>query len=139
MTSLMPEHVAARYANFPPPAQTILANLRAMIFEEAARLRVGPLEETLKWNEPAYLTPVTKSGTTIRLGWSAKNPNYANIYVNCKTDLVGQISTMFPEAFVFHGTRCLSVRLDEPLPEVPIRTALGMALTYHRSGRPAKV
>jgi hypothetical protein len=29
---------------------------------------VGALHETLKWGQPAYLTPETRSGTTLRLG-----------------------------------------------------------------------
>lgn len=29
----------------------------------------GPIEETLKWGDPAYVTSATKSGSTIRVVW----------------------------------------------------------------------
>jgi hypothetical protein len=36
--------------------------LRQLILDTAARLDVGPLEETLRWGEPAYVT-TTRSGS----------------------------------------------------------------------------
>jgi hypothetical protein len=44
-----------------------LMALRDIIFEVAAATSgVGRLEETLKLGQPSYLTPETKSGTTLR-------------------------------------------------------------------------
>ncbi len=131
----MPEHVRAAYAAFPAGAQKALAVLRRYIFEEAARLGAGPIEETLKWGEPAYLTAASKSGSTIRLGWSANRPDHCAIFLNCQTDLVSTISTHFPEAFEYEGNRALRMRLGKAIPEVPARAALAMALTYHRDKR----
>jgi hypothetical protein len=54
-----------------------LAHLRRLIFFVAAQdEHIGGLEETLKWGVPAYLTSVSKSGTTIRIDWEAKAPSY---------------------------------------------------------------
>ncbi len=61
--------VASVFDNFPKADRKGLLKLRALIFETAAQTRgVGQLNETLKWGQPAYLTPVSKSGSTIRLG-----------------------------------------------------------------------
>ncbi len=66
----MPADVAAVFAGFPERVRRRLLEVRDLIFETAADIEgVGPLTETLKWGEPAYLTGATGSGTTIRLGW----------------------------------------------------------------------
>ena len=68
----MADPVAAAYRSFPPAARRCLERIRALIFETAAALDgVGPITETLKWGEPAYLTERSRSGTTVRLGWKA--------------------------------------------------------------------
>ena len=49
--------------------------LRSLLVEVAEDLCVGPLTETLKWGEPAYLTEVTKAGTTVRIAWKPATPS----------------------------------------------------------------
>ena len=62
--------------------------LRSLVFETAAEMpQVGALEETLKWGEPAYLTP-SRSGTTIRMDWKPRAPEVCALYFNCQTTLV---------------------------------------------------
>jgi hypothetical protein len=62
--------VAAAFSIFPAGVRARLLEVRELIFETAADIKgVGPLTETLKWGEPAYLTQATGSGSTIRLGW----------------------------------------------------------------------
>lgn len=73
----MDQFVAKRFASYPASVQPKLAHLRRLIFFVAAQdERIGELEETLKWGVPAYLTSVSKSGTTIRIDWEAKAPSY---------------------------------------------------------------
>ena len=56
------------YRAYPAKLREKLMRLRQLIFETAAQLQdVGPLEETLKWGQPSYLTKQSKSGTTIRV------------------------------------------------------------------------
>lgn len=60
--------VAAAFASYPEPIRARLLALRRLIFATAAATQgVGPLEETLKWGQPAYLTPATRAGSTIRI------------------------------------------------------------------------
>ena len=64
-----PKAVAKVFENYPKAVRSKLLFLRQLIFETAERTQgVGELEETLKWNQPSYLTPETKSGSTIRIG-----------------------------------------------------------------------
>ena len=58
---------------YPDEIQLKILDIRKLIFELASDdKRIGRITETLKWNEPAYLTDETKSGSTIRLAWSSK-------------------------------------------------------------------
>ena len=120
-------------AGYPPEALRTFLKIRTMIFEEADRLDAGPLEETLKWGEPAYLTSVTKSGSTIRVAWKPADPDNCNIYLNCNTDLVARFKTDFPSALKTTGNRCIHVPLAAEVAELPIRAAISMALTYHKT------
>jgi hypothetical protein len=70
-TPPIPPDVANVLNGFPTPVRGRLLEVRSLIFDIAATSAgVGPLTETLKWGEPAYLTAATGSGSTIRLGWS---------------------------------------------------------------------
>lgn len=129
----LPTPIQAATSDYPELAKTAFANIRAMIFEEADRLGAGPLEETLKWGEPAYLTPVTKSGSTIRMAWKPSDPDNCNIYLNCNTDLVDRLKADFPDVFKTTGNRCIHIPLGKIPNEIPLRAVLSMALTYHKT------
>jgi hypothetical protein len=108
------------------------AKLRQLIFETAERTNgAGELEETLKWNQPSYLTPVTKSGTTIRID-SVKNisADYA-MYFNCRTTLVDSFRLMFRGTFRYEGNRAILFRNDDEVPVEAVCECIAMALTYH--------
>jgi len=60
--------VAAVFRAYPAPLRARLLALRRLIFDTAAETDgVGPLDETLKWGQPSYLTAASRSGTTIRI------------------------------------------------------------------------
>src|ERR1700694_2233202 len=79
--------VQAAFDGFPEPTRTRLMALRGLIFQTAAATEgVGPLQETLKWGQPSYLTPATKSGSTVRID-ALKDGGYA-MFFHCQTNLV---------------------------------------------------
>lgn len=83
-TAFADPNVERVFAAFPQGDQGCLLALRELIFEVAGRTEgVGEIQETLKWGQPAYLTPQTKSGSTIRLGIPKKG-GFA-IYTHCQT------------------------------------------------------
>ncbi|SFK35548.1 protein of unknown function (DU1801) [Mesorhizobium albiziae] len=134
--SAMPAHVAAVFDACPAAARERLLALRRLIFDTAATTDgVGPLTETLKWGEPAYLTEVSRSGSTIRLGWKASRPQQCAVYFNCKTTLVDTFRSLFPEELVFEGNRAILLDLSTPLPEMPLALCFSMAMTYRREKR----
>ena len=125
--------VAAVFAAAPPRARRTLRALRALILRTARALDdVGPIEETLKWGEPAYLPSATKSGSTIRLGWKPAAPDEVRLLVHCQTDLVSRFRTLFPELRT-EGKRAIVLGVDDALPEDALSVCVEMALRYHRS------
>ena len=61
--------VAATFAAFAPPQRQTLLSLRDIILDTAAtNPMIGPLDESLKWGEPAYRPARNRVGTTVRLG-----------------------------------------------------------------------
>ncbi|WP_193172223.1 DUF1801 domain-containing protein [Nisaea nitritireducens] len=122
--------VAAAYESFPPREREGLLALRDLIFETAAETPgVGPLEETLKWGQPAYLTPKTRSGSTIRLGLP-KQGGFA-LYTHCQTTLIPDFRSLFPDDFRYEGNRAVHFREGTALPLDPLRLLIRSALTYH--------
>jgi hypothetical protein len=129
----MPAPVAAAFDAFPAPVRRRLMQVRGMIFEAAAALDgAGPLTETLKWGEPAYLTEATGSGTTIRLGLSRSSHKPCAVLFNCRTTLVATFRARFPDAFGYEKNRAVLLGASGLLPKAPLATCLAMALTYHR-------
>jgi hypothetical protein len=129
----MPAKVAAAFATFPAGVRARLFEVRGLILETAAAIEgVGPLTETLKWDEPAYLTQATGSGTTIRLGRSRSSERECAVLFNCRTTLVDDFRTQFPDVFAYEKNRAILLDAGKPLARAPLSTCLGMALTYHR-------
>ena len=122
--------VEAKFASFPEPARSGLLTLRNLIFETAEGMpNVGALQETLKWGQPAYLTPETKSGSTIRLGLP-KQGGFA-IYTHCQTTLISDFRSIFPDDFDYEGNRAIHFRDRPTLPIDKVRMLISSALTYH--------
>jgi Domain of unknown function (DU1801) len=131
----MPAEVAAAFADYPASARAKLMAVRRLIFTTAATIAdLGPLEETLKWGEPAYLAKA-RTGSTIRLGWKRTAPERCAVYFHCKTTLIGTFRTLFGDEFAFEGNRALLLNISDPLPEKPLAACVAMALTYHRDKR----
>jgi len=136
MTPPVPTNVAAVYDSYPVAARDVLFAVRALIFQTAAQNPViGPLTETLKWGEPAYLTEATKSGSTIRMAWKPGKPDHGALFLNCKTTLVDTMREIYSDTFTYQGTRAVLFPLDQPLPNDALAHCIEMALTYHRNKR----
>jgi Domain of unknown function (DU1801) len=127
--------VAKTFATYPPQICRKLLVLRELIFDIAKTTEgVGPIEETLKWGEPAYMTAQSKSGSTIRLGWKKSKPTQYAMYFNCQTNLIESFRTLFPNDFKFEGNR--AIVFDDDDEDVPINVdalcfCIAAALTYH--------
>ena len=131
--------VAAAFDGYPPTIRAKLLRLRELIFEVAAETpRVGTIEETLKWGEPAYLTTETKAGSTIRIAWKKTQPDHYSMYFICTTNLVTTFRSLFPNDFEYEGNRAINFTAEEAIPEDSVRFCIAAALTYRLSAIKAK-
>ena len=122
--------VEARFDEYPHTMRQHLFALRALIFAAADEIEgVGPIEETLKWHEPAYLNPC---GTTIRINAYKGSDSQYGLYVHCQTDLIQRYQQLYGDVLRFEGNRGILFQCDEDLPVDAIRHCIAMALTYHR-------
>jgi len=131
MTVALPFHkteVEAAYAAFSVSARDRLLATRSLIFREAEDPLIGPLTETLRWGEPSYLTELSGSGSTIRLG--VTKAGQPALFVHCATTLIADFKDLYGDLLEFEGKRAML------LPEAPgqsdvLSHCIRLALTYH--------
>ena len=128
--------VDAVFSAYPKPIRTKLLSLRRLIFDTAGTTEgVGRLEETLKWGQPSYLTPETKSGSTIRIDQVKSTAGQYAVYFHCQTDLVATFRERYPRAFSYGGNRSILFNAADEIDEAALRHCLALALTYHLNKR----
>jgi hypothetical protein len=123
---------------YPRPVKAKLLALRRLIFDTARTTKgVGALEEALKWGQPSYLTPETKSGSTIRIDQVKSSAGQYAVYFHCQTDLVETFRELYPK-LSYSGNRAILLDADKKLPEAELRHCVALALTYHLRKRKAE-
>ena len=123
---------------YPKPLQAKLLALRRLIFDTARTTQgVGALQETLKWGQPSYLTPETKSGSTLRIDRVKSATDQYAVYFHCQTDLVETFRGRYPTELTYGGNRSILLRAADEVPEAALRHCIGLALTYHLNKRKA--
>jgi hypothetical protein len=123
----MPATVAEVFGAYPAEIQSKLRRLRRIILDTAAKMDgVGPVEETLKWKQPAYLT---KAGSTIRIDQTKDNG--VAMYFICHTDLVATFRELYPE-LDYDGNRAILLGARDKIPEDALRHCVSLALTYRK-------
>ena len=125
--------VETAFDAFPDAARASLLAMRDLIFDVAeATEGVGALEEKLKWGQPAYLTPESKSGSTIRLG-VPKDGGVA-LYAHCQTTIISDFRGLFPDEFTYEGNRAVRFGDGDDLRPDALSLLIKSALTYHVKG-----
>lgn len=118
------------FIGYPKQVGTQMARLRKLILETAKEIKsIDSIEETLKWNEPSYLT---KQGSTIRIDWKNKTPDQYAIYFQCTSRLVPVFKAVYGNLFNYEGTRAIIFKLDDKLPETELKSCIAAGLTYHK-------
>ncbi len=136
MTPFSDPQVAAVFDRAPPRVRRKLLALRRLILETAASLDgVGPIEETLKWGEPAYLPALSGSGTTVRLGWKPAAPDEVSLLFHCQTTLVPDFRARHGDRLRFDGKRRIVLDVATALPRAELADCIAAALTYHSDRR----
>jgi hypothetical protein len=127
--------VEAVFGAYPKPVKAKLLALRRLILDTAKATKgVGTLQETLKWGQPSYLTPETKSGSTIRIDQVKPVPGQYAVYFHCQTNLVETFRELYPE-LRYEGNRAILLDAENKVPGAALRHCVALALTYHLGKR----
>jgi hypothetical protein len=119
---------------YPQTTRTRLKALRRLILDTAKTTNgVGRIEQALKWGQPSFLTPETKSGSTVRID-HVDGKQYA-IYFHCQTDLVTTFRELYSDKWSYGGNRCILLSADDKIDEAALRHCIALALTYHLNKR----
>ena len=130
MESIEDPYVAAAFHSYPLEARRSLLRLRLLVLEAALETEgVGQIEEALRWGEPSYLT---KTGSTVRLGWKESQPDRYAVYFHCRTSLVDTFRELYGDKFTFDGNRAMLFEVGESVPERELKHCFSLALSYHR-------
>lgn len=125
--------VEARFRSLPEPLRLPMLRLRQMILEAAAgNPDIGPLMETLKWGEPAWLPRRPRTGTTVRIDALKGSSTHYALYVHCQTSLIETYRRHYSEQFSYDGNRALIFAVEREPPAEPLAHCIALALTYHR-------
>ncbi len=119
--------IQQQISSYPGAAQAKATELRALILAVASQLE-KPVEETLKWGEPAWLVP---GGSTVRMQWSRKAPDALALHFTCKSSLVETFREIYREELSFGGNRTVWLSLQEPLPTALLQHCVSLAFRYH--------
>lgn len=122
--------VADKFAAYPDSVRPVMYELRQLILNTAAQIEgVGKIEETLKWGEPSYLA---KGGSTVRIDWKKKSPDYCGMYFNCQSTLVDTFKELYGDTLTVQGNRAIVIKLNEPIPATELKHCVSLSLTYHK-------
>ncbi len=125
--------VAAVFRAYPENIRMKLMYLRELILDTAVLAGVGEIEETLKWGEPSYLTPETKSGSTIRIDWKESKKDQYGMYFTCTANLVDAFRERYPTELKYETNRSIIFSIDDEVPVKELKNCIALALTYHRN------
>jgi len=129
MTPFQSDKVKIKFDSYPDDMKQKLLELRELIFDVAKEEKnITSIEETLKWNEPSYLT---KNGSTLRIDWKKKKPNQYSMFFNCKTKLIDTFRELFSDRFKFEGNREIIFQNDENIDIKALKYCILLSLTYH--------
>src|SRR6266480_637992 len=113
--------VDAVFNAYPKPIKAKLLALRRLMFDTAKTTKgVGALEETLKWGQPSYLTPETKSGSTLRIDQVKASAGQVAVFFHCQTNLVETFRELYPE-LSYSGNRAILLDAEDKLAEAALR------------------
>jgi len=124
------QKVKAVFDAFERDQRDIALYLRDLIFAVAADTpEAGSIEETLKWGQPSYLTPDTKSGSTLRIGTTKAGDT--GIFAHCATTIISDYAATFPGDDRIDGNRGVLFTSKEEINTDRLRHLIRHGLTYH--------
>jgi hypothetical protein len=107
LTEFQTSRVAAVFGRYPAEIRERLLQFRKLIFDAASSLEgVGPIEETLRWGEPSYLTTQSGSGSMVRINQLPREARAFAVYFHCQTNLVETFRRLYGRRLSYLWPSC---------------------------------
>ena len=130
MDNIKNPKVLKKFQSYPKDIRRKLMQLRQLIFDVVSESDdIGELEETLKWDEPSYLTD---GGSTVRIDWKESRPEDYAMYFNCNTKLVATFKEIYSDKFNFEGNRAIIFHKKDKVPRKELKHCITLSLQYHK-------
>lgn len=124
----LPADVAAVLADYPQHVREQVLDLRELLLRIAGDdPRIGAVTETLKWGQPAYVTP---TGTTVRFAPARSRSDAVGVYTSCQTPLVAEFEEAHGDLFEYDGVRGIHVQCGSGEGMDALGEHLRAAMTY---------
>lgn len=121
--------VKEKFDSYPKKARSKLLQLRKIILETGVEYEVGPLEESLKWGEPSF---VTQGGSAVRIDWKPKFPEKCFMFFHCQTRLIETFKEIYGDIFEYEGKRAIVLGMDDDIPVQELKHCIYLSLQYHK-------
>lgn len=116
----------------PQPVRDALLDLRSLILDTADGLpETGPLLETLKWGQPAYLPKRPRIGTTLRIDGLKNDPTGYALFFPCQSRLAETYRRQYGDVLTIVADRSILLDARQEPPRDALRHCIALALTYH--------
>lgn len=126
----LPGDVQAVYDACPPPVRHGLHQLRGLILAQADLMpQIGPVTESLRWGQPAFLTLDSGAACSLRIG-PVKGQGFG-LFVHCQTGLIAAFAAGAGVGLRFGGTRAVLFDPSDRIDPAQISVLIGQALGYH--------
>ena len=125
----MEHSIKEKFSSYPTNISVLLTRIRALIFEVAKEDDIEEITETLKWNEPSYLT---KKGSPLRFDWKDKYPQQYCLYFNCKTSLLETFKEIYGDTFTYEDNRAIVFKKNQVVPYKELAHCISMSFRYKK-------
>jgi hypothetical protein len=123
--------VKAAFEAYPQMLQTPMSDLRGHILDVGKAMPgVGPVDEMLRWGQPAYRPRRPKTGATIRIdALKTQSDGYA-LFVPGQTGLIAEFRELYAKRFEFDGDRAVHFTAGDAVPVEALKHCIALAFTY---------
>ena len=128
MTHPVPPNVNQVIQGYAPPVRDGVLRLREVILQVAETELQNPVEEALRWGQPAYVTP---KGSTLRIG-PHRHASFA-LYAHCQSTIIASYAQAFPGWDRLDGNRAVLFDKVQDIEPERLSHLIRHALNYHRA------
>ncbi|MDO6561513.1 DUF1801 domain-containing protein [Paraglaciecola chathamensis] len=125
----MEESIESKLNTYPQSAKSALLQLRKLILQIAKLESLGPVSESIKWEQLSYSCP---KGSPLRIDWYPDSPQTISLFCHCQTKLIATFKEVYPSHFQYLGNREILLPISQISAKPELAHCISVALKYHQ-------